>query len=219
MTTLRDFRIAIADDHPVIRHAVVDALNGLPRFKVEAAVSSGMQLLNLLASDEWDLIVTDISMDTSQSSTDGLSLIARLRSQYAHVPIVVFTMLNNDDSLIRLSRSGIAGIVDKTDGIEEFRAAVMEVMSNRRPYFSKNIRARLQERLDASTAPGSPQMLTKKEIAVIRQIAAGASLTEIARQMNRSISTVATQKSTAMKKLHVQTNAQLIRYAQENGLI
>jgi two-component system capsular synthesis response regulator RcsB len=62
-------------------------------------------------------------------------------------------------------------------------------------------------------------MLTKKELEVVRHFALGASLTEIARKVNRSISTVATQKSAAMKKLRLRTNAELVLYAQENGLV
>jgi two-component system, NarL family, captular synthesis response regulator RcsB len=219
MNVTRDFRIAIADDHPVIRHAVIDALQGIPGFKVELAAKSGAQLLASLTGREWDLIVTDFSMDTTQRETDGLSLIARLRQYYPRVPVVVFTMLNNDDVLTRLSRSGIAGIVDKCEGIDEFRAAATEVLHNGRRYFSARVRTRLLQRPEAADKPFGKQALTRREIEVIRYFASGASLTEIARKVNRSISTVATQKNTAMKKLHAKTNADLVKYAQENGLV
>ena len=91
-------------------------------------------------------------------------------------------------------------------------------MQHRRPYFSAKIRARLH-RSDGNKKDGGKAALTKKEINVIRLFASGASLTEIARQVNRSVSTVATQKSTAMKKLHLATNADLVKYSQVNGLI
>lgn len=218
MNATRELRIAIADDHPVIRHAVISALSNFPGFTVDAAVKSGLELLDSLSHGRWDLIVTDFSMDATQRETDGLALIARLRKQCPRIPIVVFTMLNNDDTLIRLSRSGVAGIVDKTEGITEFQNAVREVTSHRRPYFSQRIRVRLSRRAEDDASQSSKPMLTKKELEVIRHFAAGASLTDIARQVNRSISTVATQKSTAMKKLQLQTNAELVKYAQEHGL-
>lgn len=219
MNLTRDFRIAIADDHPVIRHAVIDALHGIPGFKVEAAAKSGSQLLNSLSDGTWDLIVTDFSMDTSQRDSDGLSLISRLRQYYPRVPIIVFTMLNNDDALTRLSRSGVAGIVDKCEGIEEFRSAATEVVHNGRTYFSARVRSRLLQRPESNDKPFGKHALTKREIEVIRYFASGVSLTDIARKVNRAISTVATQKNTAMKKLHARTNADLVKYAQENGLV
>ncbi|MGT2474484.1 response regulator transcription factor [Paraburkholderia terrae] len=218
MNATRDFRIAIADDHPVIRHAVISALTGIPGFLVDAAVKSGKELLQLLSEGTWDLIITDLTMGTAQDDIDGLDLIARLRKRYPDIPVVVFTMLASDDVLSRVSRSGVAGIVDKREGIEEFRIAAREVMQHRRPYFSAKIRARLR-RPDGDETNGGKSVLTKKEMNVIRLFASGASLTEIARQVNRSVSTVATQKSTAMKKLQLETNADLVKYSQVNGLI
>ncbi|WP_229514673.1 response regulator transcription factor [Paraburkholderia terrae] len=218
MNATRDFRIAIADDHPVIRYAVISALTGIPGFIVDAAVKSGKELLQLLSEGTWDLIITDLTMGTAQDDIDGLDLIARLRKRYPDIPVVVFTMLVSDDVLIRVSRSGVAGIVDKREGIEEFCIAAREVMQHRRPYFSAKIRARLH-RPDGNGTNGGKSVLTKKEMNVIRLFASGASLTEIARQVNRSVSTVATQKSTAMKKLHLETNADLVKYSQVNGLV
>ena len=218
MNATRDFRIAIADDHPVIRHAVISALTGIPGFIVDAAVKSGKELLQLLSEGTWDLIITDLTMGTAQDDIDGLDLIARLRKRYPDIPVVVFTMLASDDVLTRVSRSGVAGIVDKREGIAEFCIAAREVMQHRRPYFSAKIRARLH-RSDGNKKDGGKAALTKKEINVIRLFASGASLTEIARQVNLSVSTVATQKSTAMKKLHLETNADLVKYSQVNGLV
>jgi two-component system capsular synthesis response regulator RcsB len=98
-------------------------LTGIPGFLVDAAVKSGKELLQLLSEGTWDLIITDLTMGTAQDDIDGLDLIARLRKRYPDIPVVVFTMLASDDVLIRVSRSGVAGIVEKREGIEEFRIA------------------------------------------------------------------------------------------------
>ncbi|MBP0594350.1 response regulator transcription factor [Paraburkholderia sp. LEh10] len=217
MNATCDVRIAIADDHPVIRHAVANALGTLPGFAVVTAARSGHELLNTLGEGAWDLIITDLSMDSTQSETDGLNLIARLRRHHPSVPILVFTMLNNDDVLYRLSRAGVAGIVDKCEGVEEFQTAAQEIMRNHRPYYSERIRNRLGHSARDGSEPHKPG-LTKKELEVVRQFVAGIALTDIARQLHRSISTVATQKTTAMKKLRLRTNAELVKYAQDNGL-
>lgn len=219
MNNNREFRVAIADDHPVIRQAVINAIENLPGFAVGAKAHSGQELLDRLTEGSWDLIVTDLSMESARSETDGLNLVAILCKRHPSVPVIVFTMLNNDDVLLRLSRSGVAGIVDKCEGVAEFQSAVLKVMNHQRPFFSERIRSRLQLRCGNVAAQGRSLTLTKKELDVIRYVAAGTSLTQIAQRINRSISTVATQKSTAMKKLGLQTNADLVKYAQENGLI
>ena len=219
MNKNREFKVAIADDHPVIRQAVINAIENLPGFTVGAHAHSGRELLDRLAEGMWDLIVTDLSMDSTRSDTDGLNLISSLYRRHPSVPIVVFTMLNNDDVLFRLSRSGVAGIVDKCEGVGEFQLAIQAVMNQRRPAFSERVRSRLLRRSGSFASQSTGPVLTKKEMDVIRCFAAGASLTQIALQVNRSVSTIATQKSSAMKKLGLATNADLVKYVQENGLL
>jgi two-component system, NarL family, captular synthesis response regulator RcsB len=210
-------RIAIADDHPVIRHAVSNALNTMPGFTIGAAVKSGTELLDALTTGTWDLIVTDLSMQGVNGEHDGLKLIGTLQRLHPGVPVIVFTMLTNDDILHRLSKTGVAGIVDKREGIGEFQTAVLEIIHHGRRQQSGGTESGVE--LPAPDAGGNLRRLTKKELEIIRAFAAGASLTDIARQVNRSVSTVATQKGAAMKKLNMRTNADLVRYARESGLV
>lgn len=214
-----DTMIAIADDHPIIRHAVRHSLNCIPGFIVGASAGSGTELLHALSNGEWNLIVTDFSMHGTQSEHDGLPLITQLRQQHPHVPIIVFTMLTNDDILLRLSKAGVAGIVDKSEGIGEFQHAAQEIIRHGRPYCSRGVHARLRRESAVVDQDSRLPLLSKKELDVIRAFAAGASLTDIARQANRSMSTVATQKGAAMKKLNVSTNAELVKYARDSGLV
>jgi two-component system capsular synthesis response regulator RcsB len=218
MHAARDFRIAVADDHPIIRHAVVSALGSLPGCTVAAAARSGQELLHVLSEGIWGLVVTDFSMDSGQNDADGFALILRLRKLHPHVPILVFTMSTSDDVLYRLSQSGVAGIVDKSAGIEEFQRVAREIMLDHRPSYSEKILGYLQSQTERRTRT-LEEGLTKKELEVVRQFAAGTSLTDIANLQHRSISTVATQKANAMKKLNLRTNAELVKYAQENGLV
>lgn len=217
--TQRDIRIAIADDHPIIRHAVSNALSAIPGFSVGATATSGTELLDALAHGNWNLIVTDFSMHDTQCDHDGLKLIARLRRQHPGVPIIVFTMLTNNEVLHRVAQTGVAGIVDKCEGIGEFQLAALEIVRHGREYRSSGVRARLQHDPVGAQPGGVTPRLSKKELEIIRAFAAGTSLTDIARQVNRSMSTVATQKGAAMKKLNVRTNVELVKYARDSGLV
>jgi two-component system capsular synthesis response regulator RcsB len=215
----RATRVAIADDHPIIRHALGNALTAIPGFSVEAVATSGTELLEALAHGDWDLVVTDFSMHDAQSDHDGLKLITRLRRQHPGVPIIVFTMLTNDDILHRVAQTGVAGILDKCEGIGEFQQAALEIVRHGRAYRSSGVRIRLQQGVVAAQPGGVAPRLSTKELEIIRAFATGATLTDIARQVNRSMSTVATQKGAAMKKLNVRTNAELVKYARDSGLV
>jgi len=215
----REIRIAVADDHPVIRHAVASAISRIAGMRIAASVASGTELLDALQTGEWHLIVTDLLMYGEQADRDGLHLVTRLKRLYPAVPLMVFTMVQNRDILHELDQMQVAGIVSKSESIGVFMEAVLDVAVHRQPFRSASVQDILRGPEIATLDPVVRSSLTARELEVIRLYGAGLSLTEIAARLNRSISTVATQKSKAMRKLGIETNADMIRYAQANRLI
>jgi two-component system capsular synthesis response regulator RcsB len=215
----REIRIAVADDHPVIRHAVASAISRIAGMRIAASVASGPELLDALQAGEWHLIVTDLLMYGEQADRDGLHLVTRLKRLYPEVPLMVFTMVQNRDILHELDQMQVAGIVSKSESIGVFMEAVLDVAVHRQPFRSASVQDILRGPEIATLDPFVRSSLTARELEVIRLYGAGLSLTEIAARLNRSISTVATQKSKAMRKLGIETNADMIRYAQANRLI
>ncbi|AHI66496.1 response regulator transcription factor [Burkholderia thailandensis] len=219
MDSQQAIRVIIADDHPIVQFAVTDALNALPPFRVVSAASSGRELLETLKSQACDLIVTDFTMQQSLHDEDGFRLIARLRRLHPEIPIVVFTMLTNGGILNQLCQMGVAGIVGKDEDIGVLGQTCLRTLTCKHPCLSPGIATRLAEGGDTLPGQRNVSALTPKELEVVRLFAMGVSLTDIARQLNRSITTVATQKRSAMRKLHVATNADLVTYSHEQGLI
>jgi two-component system capsular synthesis response regulator RcsB len=211
-------RIAVADDHPVIRHAVVAAVAHVPGMCVAANTACGAELLQALQTGHYDLIVTDLSMHGAQTDHDGLHLVALLKRLYPSIPVIVFTMLANRDTLLELDRMKVAGIVSKMDNLAAFTQAVQDVMHRGIAYRSPFVSTILAETAASRPAGASPT-LTAKEVEVLRLYGLGLSLTDIAARFNRSISTVATQKANAMRKLGITTHAEVIRYARANRLL
>lgn len=219
MNALQDTRVVVADDHPIILLAITDTLQALPGFKVIATVGSGQELLEVLTQQECDLIVTDLTMQQTQPDEDGLRLIARLRRLYANLPIVVFTMLTNTGILHQLVQLGVTGLVGKDENLSALERICIRSLAGKAPCLSPGVQARLASVGNAPSSMHSASLLTPKELEVIRLFSRGVSLTEIARQLSRSITTVATQKRSAMRKLNVTTNADLVTYANEQGLV
>ncbi|MDQ7976331.1 response regulator transcription factor [Paraburkholderia sp. SARCC-3016] len=215
----RELRIAIADDHPVIRHAAAAAFAQIPGMHIAASVASGAELLEALHSGAWDLIVTDLLMPSEQIDGDGLHLVRRLKRLHPGIPIMVFTMVRNRDIVRELDQIGIAGIVTKSESIGVFMEAVLDVAVHRQRYRSAGVQDILRGPHATMPEPVVRPSLTPREFEVIRLYGAGLSLTEIAVRLHRSISTVATQKSKAMRKLGIETNAEMIRFVQANRLI
>jgi two-component system capsular synthesis response regulator RcsB len=215
----RETRIAVADDHPVIRHAVASAIGRIAGMRIAASVASGTELLDALQTGEWHLIVTDLLMYDEQADRDGLHLVTRLKRLYPAIPLMVFTMVQNRDILHELDQMQVAGIVSKSENIGVFMEAVLDVAVHRQPFRSASVQDILRGPDITMHEPAARSSLTARELEVVRLYGAGLSLTEIAARLNRSISTVATQKSKAMRKLGIETNADMIRYAQAKRLI
>lgn len=213
----QNVRIVVADDHPVISLALADSLNEIPEFTVVATARSGLELVAAVQEQPCHLIVTDFSMRSRTPDEDGLRLIQRLQRIAPQTPIVVFTMLSNSGILNQLCQVGVAGIVSKEESIEELVAICVRALTEKGPILSESIGQRLRRNDVTMGGVGKTKGLSPKELEVVRMFALGLSVTEIARRLHRSVATIGTQKQSAMRKLNIETNAELLRYADEQG--
>lgn len=213
----QDVCIIVADDHPIVSLALADSLNAIPGFRVIATARSGHELITKLQSHPCQLIVTDFTMQSETADEDGLRLIERLQRMFPHIPIVVFTMLTNSGILSQLRQLGVTGLVSKEETIDDLVAICVRALSEKGPILSASIGRRISHNDVTMGRANKTKGLSPKELEVVRMFALGLSVTEIARRLNRSVATIGTQKQSAMRKLNIETNAELLRYADEQG--
>jgi two-component system capsular synthesis response regulator RcsB len=128
-------------------------------------------------------------------------------------------MVTNGAVLQQICRLGAAGVVGKGEDIAVLGQVCRRVLAgDSGPVLSPGVAARLADAAGEPVSADSAPKLTLKEIEVVRLFASGSSLTDIAQQLNRSLTTVATQKRSAMRKLRVGSNADLVAYARDRGL-
>ncbi|MEM5404416.1 response regulator transcription factor [Paraburkholderia unamae] len=212
----RTLSVAIADDHPLIRLAIKEVLRPIG-FQVVTLCQSGKTLVEALDRQRFDLVVTDFSMERAQGSEDGLRLIQRIRMRHPDTPIVVSTMLTNSGLLACIKAEGVAGIVGKSEDPEILKCICLDVVSGSAgPRLSPAVGDRIASA--AGRPGGNTVSLSSKEIEVVRMFANGDSLTSIATSFHRSLATIAAQKRSAMQKLNIANNADLITYARDHGL-
>ncbi|PZX20877.1 Two componenttranscriptional regulator LuxR family [Cupriavidus phytorum] len=212
----RTFSVVIADDHPVIQLAVKSTLSAVPDLHVCATCSSGKELFVALAEHRPDLIVTDFTMGRSEGNDDGLRLMQRLRQASPATPVVVFTMLTNGGLLTRIREAGVAAIVGKNEDPAVLRQICLGALAGHRQRLSPAIAGLMASA--GARADGAASPLSPREIEVVRMFAAGSTVTTIAAYLHRSLATVATQKRSAMRKLNITSNADLVAYARDHGL-
>ncbi|MEX3934169.1 response regulator [Paraburkholderia phymatum] len=210
--------VAVADDHPIVVLAICEALAAMPSLNVVATAPTGTELLRVAESGAVQLIVTDLVMHSKDPDDDGLKLVQRLRRQRPDVRIVVFTMTTNRGVLHQLCRIGVSAIVGKDEDVRLLARVCMRALVEKETILSSTIMRSLSMAGKTQRDLRRAQPLSPRETEVVRLIANGMSLTEIARKLNRSKATVATQKYSAMRKLHFDNGADLVRFASEFGL-
>ncbi|WP_277186796.1 response regulator transcription factor [Caballeronia sp. BR00000012568055] len=215
----RDVRVVVADDHPIVLLAISDQFSKIAGVRITASVNSGAELIRALDREPADLIITDLVMQgDDEVELDGLRLVSRLRRSYPSVPVVIVTMTTSGGMFHELCKLGVAAIVSKEEPANELAQIALRAMTTKEPIISPKIQSRLAREGSTAKDLGREQPLSPRELEVVRMFAQGMSVTEIARTLNRSVPTVATQKRSAMRKLHVENHVDLVKYAAKTGL-
>ncbi|CND48029.1 response regulator transcription factor [Yersinia intermedia] len=210
-------RIIIVDDHPIFRIGLRAVIEQHPEFSIVAEAGSPEELLLKLEQFECDILITDFMMPVAQEN-DGLRFLSRIQRKHPELPILVVTMLNNMGLFSSILSSGINGVLNKGSLTKELFSAIKTV-SEGHVFVGESIRHGLEQMGKFGRGGLEPQKrLSPKEIEVVRLLATGVTVVEIAKQLNRTKQTISAQKNSAMKKLGLSNDAALFLYLQENGL-
>ncbi|MDU9404194.1 response regulator [Pseudomonas sp. zfem004] len=213
---MKKLKVIIADDHPIVLLGVRELVERDPRFCVvgEAVCSSG--LIDLLDQQPVDLVITDYNMPTDSPYGDGLKLVDYLKRHYPRVKVLILTMISNPLILTHLHELGVVGVVRKSQVKTEIERALNTVVQgkvyehpNPIKHSVVNTNTALDERL---------QSLSPKEFEILRLFVSGASVSDIAQSQNRSVKTISGQKISAMRKLEVTSDQDLLNYCRDRSI-
>ncbi|MCA7970343.1 response regulator [Burkholderia semiarida] len=205
-------RVMVADDHPASALGMSQALQGNSTIGLVGTVSNSTDLVAALDAQQSDVLVLDYVMPGGKYG-DGLVLLSFLQRRYPALRIVTITMIDNPSVLRAIHKRGVSCILSKSDAISHLIGAVHAAYVGA-SYTSPYIKQLLQDAKPEPTA----RTLTTREIEVVRLFGAGYTVGEIATQLHRSKQTVSSQKSSAMKKLGIVRDADLIRYNGEQNI-
>jgi len=209
------FKIILADDHPLILTGIRSLIDQItPHCEVIAEAYQVSDLLNLLQQHHCDLLITDFSMP-GDTRSDGMVMIQQLRRDYPNLPIIVLTQIQNSAILQSLIQVGVKGLILKKSVINELADAIRQILLGHR-YIGPTVQMLLASA--GISGQGNNNPLTPKESEVVRLLASGMSVTQVADYLHRSVKTISTQKKSAMVRLGLQSDSALFLYARENGL-
>jgi two-component system nitrate/nitrite response regulator NarL len=194
-------KLLIVDDHPLVRDGLKARLESIPHFEVVGEAGNQEDALQLAASLPIDLILMDINLGRSS----GIQLTAELLKRHPQISVVILSMHDRAEYVTQAIEAGARGYVLKDAPAEEIIAAINSVADGA-SYFSSGLKPE-----ESTFKPSSP--LTMREQCILESIATGKSNKHIARELNLSVRTVETHRLNIKRKLNIEGQADLIRYA------
>jgi two-component system, NarL family, invasion response regulator UvrY len=207
-------RLLLIDDHALIRAGIRRILEAHGDIEVAAEAGTGAEALEVIRTDRFDIILLDLSLP----DYSGIDLMKSIRSLLPHQKILVLSMHPEENYARRLIRAGAAGYLNKEAAPELLISAIRKIASGGRfvsPALAELLAIDLAE--DASEAPH--ERLSDREFEVFERIVRGESVSEIARDLHLSPKTISTHRSRILLKMDLRNNADLIRYAIDQGLL
>jgi two-component system, NarL family, invasion response regulator UvrY len=207
-------RILVADDHAILRKGLKETLEeelGKLHF---GEAGNNQEVLEKVWKEKWDLVMLDINME----QRSGLEVLEEIRKTRPKLPVLILSMYPVEEFGVRALKLGAAGYVNKQSAPEELVMAVRTVLAGRR-YISAELADRLAADVQRGAESPLHQALSTREYQVMRMIARGRSLKEIAAELSISVKTVGTYHTRILAKMGLTNDIQITRYALLNKLV
>jgi DNA-binding NarL/FixJ family response regulator len=212
-------RVALADDHNLVRSGIRALLERLPDVEVVGEASNGREALELIAREKPDLALLDIGMP----ELNGLETAPRVARESPRTRVVFLSMHADERHVAQALRLGVAGYLLKDSCADELPVLLRAVSRGETylsPGISKQVVEALKSRMGPEAAePALPDLLTARQREILQLVAEGQSTKEIAAKLNLSIKTVETHRTQIMNRLQIRDVAGLVRYAIRAGLV
>jgi two-component system, NarL family, captular synthesis response regulator RcsB len=209
-------RAIVADDHPVIVKGMQSLLEQDGATRVVATASHTFELAEALDSTSCDYVFADIGMQGIDGESNSIAFLRRLSWHEKRPKLIAVTMIAQSQMLAGLIQIGIDGIIDKRDGLDCAIAAISATRHGQR-YLSPRAHEGLRHL--PPNVPARAGVLSRREWEVFRLYASGLLVPEIAARFGRSSKTIATQKRSGMRKLGIESEAQLVEFFRQVGLV
>ncbi len=207
-------KILIVDDHALFRTGLRRILSDEFDDVFAGEVANTREMLQEIQKHPWDLVLLDINLP----NRSGLDALKEIKSLCPELPVLIVSMHAEEQFAKRALRAGADGYITKERAAEELIKAIRKILSKGR-YVSESMSDKLVEEM-ALNRPDLPhESLTDREFEVLRWIAQGKTVSEIAKSLSLSVKTVSTHRARILDKMKMNSNAELMHYMFQHGLI
>jgi DNA-binding NarL/FixJ family response regulator len=207
-------RIAIVDDHAMVRAGLRQFFAEQPDFTVVAEAADGRGALDIVRTAEIDVILLDIGMP-DQSGVDAL---VAIKARAPDLPVLILSGFAEEHYATTLLRQGASGFLNKGCDPDDIVKAIRTVVRGRK-YITPAVAEQLADGLGGGSDQPAHALLSERELQVFLRLAKGETVGHMADSMCLSIKTISTYRTRVMEKMNLATNSGLTYYALKHGLI
>jgi two-component system invasion response regulator UvrY len=207
-------RILIVDDHPIVRQGLKQTLADAAEIGEIVEAATPQEALDLVRQRKWDAVILEIGLP----GRGGLEVLKDIKREVPRLPVLILSMHAEDQYAVRAVRAGAAGYLTKGAATESLIAAVRKVASGGR-YISPELAERLATELTVDPDHPLHASLSDREFDVLRSIASGQTVGDIAERLSLSVKTVSTYRARILEKMQLKNNAELMHYVLTNHLL
>jgi two-component system invasion response regulator UvrY len=208
--------ILIADDHELVRRGISKIMSEeFPASKI-VEVSNGIEVEKKAREGKWDIIIMDMSMPDKT----GLEVLKQLRAELIKIPILILSIHPENQYSLRVLKAGGNGYISKNCPHSDFINVVKIVLKGKK-YVSPEIAQQFVAKFnrDDNSNKEKHELISDRELQVLKLIASGKTLTEIATELSLSVTTISTYRSRLLEKMNLKNNSELTYYAFNNQLV
>jgi len=207
-------RIAIVDDHPLVRAGLRQFLSEHVDLRVVAECASAREAMDVVRQELADVLLLDISMP----DVSGVDALQSIKARAPQLPVLILSSFAEEHYALTLLRQGAWGYLGKDCDPDEIVRAIRTVALGRR-YITPAVAERMAEQMISATPKAEHELLSEREFQVFLRLAKGETLGRMADSMALSVKTVSTYRTRVMEKMALVSNSDLTYYALKNGLI
>ena len=206
--------IMLVDDHDLIREGLSQIIQTTSDMVVAAEAANGQSAMTQLRKQTFDVVLMDIALP----GQNGLHWLKLIKIEQPRLPVLMLTMYDEQQYAVRCMRAGAAGYLTKRHASTELLTAIRRIAAGQK-YMTPTVGIELAKALERHSRPSSVmELLSDRELEVLLLLTDGYSVSDIALQLMLSVKTVSTYRRRLLEKLHMNSNADLIRYALQEGL-
>lgn len=207
-------KIIIADDHPIVRSGMVQIINHEVDMKITDECETGEELLSKVMDSDYDIVILDIDLP----GRSGIEILREIKKIKPNLPVLILSSYDEQRYGVRAIQAGANSYLSKDEDKKVIIESLRKIKGGKK-YITQKLAEVLAMDLDSTSDKPPHENLSDRELEIMRYIALGKPVSEIAEILSLSVNTVNTYRARVLAKMGMKSNTQLAIYALENGLL